>query len=87
MIDPMKSPPQPTDDPRAEYVRRLDAWKATQAIYESQHRSFGMAKLGLAGVTGVVIVLALVAKVISVFWVLAPLSAIIVLAVLHERVD
>ncbi|MGO8813830.1 MAG: MutS-related protein [Terriglobia bacterium] len=77
--------PQPTDDPRAEYLRRLDAWKATQAISESQHRRFGMANLGLAGVTGVVILLALVAKVISVFWVLAPLSAIIVLAVLHER--
>ena len=40
----------------------------------------------MGGVTLVVIGLALVAKVISVFWVLAPLFAIVVLAVIHERV-
>jgi hypothetical protein len=77
---------QPSDEPRAEYLRRLDAWKTTQANYESQHRRLGIANLGLGGVTTVLILLALVAKVISVLWVLAPLSAIIVLAVIHGRV-
>jgi hypothetical protein len=83
----MKNPVQePSDDPRAEYVRRLEALKTTRALYESQHRSLGIGKLALGGVTLVVIGLALVAKVVSVLWVLAPLFAIVVLAVIHERV-
>ena len=77
---------EPSDDPRAEYVRRLEALKTTQALYESQHRSLGIAKLALGGVTLVVIGLALVAKVVSVLWVSAPLFAIVVLAIIHERV-
>jgi hypothetical protein len=87
MIDSMKNPfSEPSDDPRAEYNRRLEAWKVTQTLYDSQHRSLGIAKLVLGGVTLAMVGLALVAKVISVFWVLAPLCAIIVLAVLHEQV-
>ena len=83
----METPvPCPSDDPRAEYVRRLEALKTTQALYESQHRSLGIAKLALGGVTLVVIGLALVAKVVSVLWVPAPLFAIVVLAIIHERV-
>jgi hypothetical protein len=77
---------EPSDDPRAEYVRRLEALKTTQALYGRQHRSLGIAKLALGGVTLVVIGLALVAKVVSVFWVSGPLFAIIVLALIHERV-
>jgi hypothetical protein len=77
---------EPSDDPRAEYVRRLEALKIVQALYESQHRSLGIAKLALGAVTLVVIGLALVAKVVSVLWVPAPLFAIVVLAIIHERV-
>ncbi|MGO8731273.1 MAG: MutS-related protein [Terriglobia bacterium] len=77
---------EPSDDPRAEYVRRLEALKTTKALYERQHRSLGIGKLALSGVTLVVIGLALVAKVVSVLWVPAPLFAIVVLAVIHERV-
>jgi len=73
-------------DPRAEYVRRLEVLKATQANYDRQHRSLGISKLVLGGVTLVVVGLALAAKVISVLWVVAPLFAIVVLAVIHERV-
>ena len=76
---------QPSD-PRAEYLRRLEALKTTQARYERQHRRLGISKLVLGGVTLIVIGLALAAKVISVFWVAAPLAAIVVLAVIHERV-
>jgi hypothetical protein len=78
--------PQPSDDPRAEYVRRLENLKATQARYERQHRSLGISKLALGGVTLIVIGLALAAKVISVLWIAAPLFAIVVLAIIHERV-
>jgi len=78
--------PQPSANPRAEYVRRLEAWKTTQALYESQHRSLGVAQLVLGAVTLLVIGLALAAKLISVLWVLAPLFAIVVLAIFHERV-
>jgi len=81
--DPALEPPS---EPRAEYHRRLDALKTTQANYEVQHRRLGIGKLALGGVTLVVIGLALVAKVISVFWVAVPLFAIVVLAVIHERV-
>jgi hypothetical protein len=77
---------EPSDDPRAEYVRRLEALRTKQALYESQHRSLGIAKLALGAVTLVVIGLALVAKVVSVLWVSAPLFAIVVLAIIHERV-
>jgi hypothetical protein len=82
----MNSVQEPSDDPPAEYVRRLEALKTTKALYERQHRSLGIGKLTLGGVTLVVIGLALVAKVVSVLWVLAPLFAIVVLAVINERV-
>ena len=60
--------------------------KITQAVYEKQHRSLGIGKLALGGAILVVIGLALVAKLVSVLWVLAPLFAIVVLAIIHERV-
>ncbi len=60
--------------------------KITQAVYERQHRSLGIGKLALGGAILVVIGLALVAKLVSVLWVLAPLFAIVVLAIIHERV-
>src|ERR1035441_4608618 len=80
------SVPQVGADPRSEYVRRLETWKATQALHETQHRRIGTSQLALGGVTVVLIGLALVAKVISVYWVLAPLVAIVALAVIHGRV-
>ncbi len=91
IIDFMKNPaPEPTDDPqagpRAEYVRRLEGLKTAQALYESQHRNLGIGKLALGGVTAVVAGLALVARVISIVWILTPLVAFIILAVIHERV-
>ncbi len=53
-IDFMKNPvAQPSADPRAEYTRRLEALKTTQAAYESQHRRLGITKLGLGRVTTV----------------------------------
>jgi hypothetical protein len=80
------SVPELSDDPRAEYARRVESSKTTHARYDSQHRSLGIAKLALGGVTLVVTGLALVAKVVSVLWVLTPLFAIVILAIIHERV-
>ncbi len=76
----------PSDDPRAEYAQRLEAWKTTQTRYDRQHRNLGIANLTLGVGTLVLIGLALVAKFISVFWVLAPLSAIVILATIHGRI-
>ena len=73
-------------DPQAEYIRRREALKSKQAHYESQHHRLGISKLGLGGVILVVVGLALAAKVISIYWVLAPLVAITILAIIHERV-
>jgi hypothetical protein len=75
-----------SDAPRAEYVGRLETWKATQALHDNQHRRIGTGQLILGGVTVVLIGLALAAKVISVYWVLAPLVTIVALAVIHGRV-
>ena len=82
----VNSVPQSSDTPRVEYVRRLEAWKATQSLHDNQHRRIGMCQLALGGVTLVLIGLALAAKLISVYWVLAPLVAIVALAVAHSRV-
>ena len=80
------SAPKSLSDPRAEYVRRLEVLRTRQANYDSQHRRLGISKLALGGVTLIVIGLALAAKAISIQWVVAPLAAIVVLAVVHERV-
>ena len=73
-------------DPKAEYVRRREALKSKQAHYERQHHRLGISKLALGGVILVVVGLALAAKIISILWVAAPLLAIVILAVIHERV-
>ena len=87
MMDGMTDPSAPpSDDPRAQYARRLEARMAAQALYERRHRRLGMAKLVLGGVTLVVIGLALAPKVVSILWALAPLFAIVVLAIIHGRV-
>ncbi len=76
----------PTDAPRTEYVRRLEISKTSHAVFERQHRKLGTAKLALGGATLALIALALAAKVISIFWVLAPVLAFVVLDVIHQRV-
>ena len=58
----------------------------TNPALHSADRGSWVSKLALGGVTLVVIALALAAKVISIYWVLAPLAAIIILAIVHERV-
>ncbi len=72
-------------DSRAEYARRLEVHEANVARRERQHIRLGNAKLAVAAAA-----LALIgfyfAKHISGYWVLLPLLAFIVLAILHEQV-
>jgi hypothetical protein len=77
---------EPSHEPRLEYGRRLEALREKQTQYENQHRKLGIAKLALGGATFVLIGLALVIKLISVVWGAAPLFAIVVLAIVHDRV-
>lgn len=83
MIDPAQ---EPDGVPRAEYLRRLQSFKSQQAQYESRHRSLGVSKLILGAATFVVMVVAVIAHSISILWMFAPVTAIVVLAVIHERV-
>jgi ABC-type multidrug transport system fused ATPase/permease subunit len=80
------SVPQPIDDPKAEYVRRLEGLRTKRARYEAQHRRLGIAKLAFGGATLVLIGLALIAKLISVLWIVVPVFAILFLALIHDRV-
>jgi MutS domain V len=83
MVD---SDPPASNDPRTEYLRRLESLLPTQGKLDRKHRNLGIAKLALAGITLVVIGLSLAAQLISVLWVAAPIAAILVLAVIHEQV-
>lgn len=76
----------PRDDPRAEYVRRFDAWKATHSLLETRHRLLGIIKLVLGGAILLIIALALAARMISGLWVLAPLLGIVIFTIVHDRV-
>ncbi len=83
----MKNPaPEPGCDPRAEYTRRLESARTSQSRFENQHRRLGIVNVSLGGVILIVIGLSLVVKVISVLWIAPFLLAMVVLAVIHERV-
>jgi MutS domain V/MutS domain III len=77
---------EPSDDPRAEYLRRLEALKTKHAHFERHHHGLGNIKLALGGVILVLIGMAFATKVISVLWAVAPMLVIVVLAIIHERV-
>lgn len=86
-MERVKEPlPKTNTDPRAEYVRRLETLKITQAHHETQHRRLGIAKLAVSAVALIVVGVALATKVFSILWVLVPAIAIVILAVIHERV-
>jgi len=68
------------------YVRRLEACNSIQAHYDTLHRRLGRGNLFLGGIILALVGLALVAKVISILCVLAPLFAIVLVSILHGRV-
>jgi hypothetical protein len=77
---------QASYDPRAEYLRRLQETKAREAFYERRHRILGVVNLTLGGVALVMIGLAVFARLVSILWAAAPLLALIISVIVHDRV-
>ena len=69
------------------YTRRLDFWRDAHARAEARFRQLGNARL-LTGIAAVAIAAcSFGAGWISAWWLLAPLAALMVLVVIHERID
>lgn len=78
--------PAQSQEPRAEYSHRLEKSEASLAEIESYHRRVGYLKL-LTLVAGVVVLwLSIVDQKFSPLWLLAPVLAYVVLAVVHQRI-
>jgi len=73
--------------PSEHYRERLERWRAARARSEKQYRLLVRARLG-TGLAAVAIAgLALGAALISPWWLLAPLMVLVVLVIVHGRVD
>ncbi len=73
--------------PREEYRSRLERWRGEHARNESLHRRVGNARLASGILLVAVAAVALGAGKISAWWLLLPIVALIVLVVIHDRVD
>jgi hypothetical protein len=73
-------------DPRAEYSRRLDAWRARIAALDTAHLRVSNLRLGIAAAVAVACWLAFGRNAISPLWIAAPTAAFVALMVLHARV-
>ncbi len=73
--------------PSEHYRERLDRWRAAHARSEKQYRMLVRARLatGLAAVA--IAAIALGATLISPWWLLAPLMVLVILVIVHSRVD
>jgi hypothetical protein len=74
-------------DPLNEYRQRLARWRGEHAGSEMLHRRLGNARLASGVVTVIVAALSLGAGRISPWWILLPIVALLVLVVIHDRVD
>jgi hypothetical protein len=74
-------------EPVDNYRKRLDRWRGEHARSELLHRRLGNARLGSGVLTVVIAALSLGAGRISPWWLLLPIVALIVLVVIHDRVD
>ena len=74
------------DSPRAEYMRRLEARRATARTLEDRHKSLGNYRLLIAVGAAVLAYLVFGLGALPYFWLFVPLFAFIALAVVHERV-
>jgi hypothetical protein len=72
-------------DAREEYARRLEIHVATVARKERQHIRLGNAKLAVVA-AAIVLLWLYFGKHISGYWLLAPVAAFAVLAIVHEQV-
>jgi hypothetical protein len=80
-------PPIPNEYPHAEYSRRLEVQRKAQSRYEHQHRIIGNVQLVLAGLALTIFVFALWTGAVSILWVVVPVVAIVLLAIVHARVS
>jgi hypothetical protein len=73
--------------PLEEYRLRLERWRTEHTASDRRSRQLGNARLatGLAAV--LIATLAIGAGALSPWWLLAPLAAFVILAILHDRVD
>jgi len=74
-------------DPLNDYRQRLDHWRGEHARSERLHRQLGNARLASGVFTVIVAALSLGAGRISAWWILLRIVALIVLVVVHDRVD
>ncbi|MEQ1948624.1 MAG: DNA mismatch repair protein MutS [Bryobacteraceae bacterium] len=73
-------------DASEEYRSRLERWRASFARSDARFRQLGNARL-LTGLAGVAIAaVSIGGSLISAWWLLAPITMFIVLAIVHERV-
>jgi hypothetical protein len=70
-----------------EYRKRLDRWRSEHARNDLLHRRLGNARLASGLLAVVVAAMSLGAGRISPWWLLLPIVALIVLVVIHDRVD
>ena len=73
-------------DPRLEYERRLNVWRARIAELDSSHLIISNARLFLFAVLVLVFWLAVASEALSAAWILLPALAFGVLLVVHARV-
>ena len=81
----MSQAPASSPDPRAEYSRRLALHQKLAAELERRHIRAGNIKLALI-VAGIAIAIAILDRLLSPYWILAPFLLFIVFIVLHERI-
>jgi hypothetical protein len=72
-------------EPHLTYTRLLEERRARTAAIERRHRLMGYGKLATVLCGGAVVWLALVERVFSIVWLLAPMAAFGALVVLHDR--
>jgi MutS-like protein len=73
--------------PFEHYQERLEHWRAAHARSEKQYRLLVRARLGTGLAAVAIAALALGATLISPWWLVAPLIALVILVMVHSRVD
>jgi ABC-type multidrug transport system fused ATPase/permease subunit len=73
--------------PLEEYRSRLERWQTEHAASDRRSRQLGNARLATGIAAVVIAALVIGAGVLSPWWLLLPLAAFVVLAILHDRVD
>src|SRR5579862_4187507 len=73
-------------DPRAEYTRRIERWSGEMARADRWHAGLAYLRIALAAVAAVMAWQSLFAHRFSAAWLLAPIGAFAIAAMVHVRV-